>query len=198
LTNSFSPTDFYGLSTFDLIAMQPYLDFFNFMAYDIHGPWEATTLGADARPQASILDIEDRIVPLWFDGIDPSKVNLGLPYYGRGYALSNTSCTDVGCPYSGLSNAGACTNSPGILSLKEIQDLIKQKHLTPKLIPDQFQKEVTWDGNQWIAYDDAETLAMKEIWANEHCLGGTVAWSLDFIAGNGKSVAILFTCQITC
>ncbi|EPE30127.1 (Trans)glycosidase [Glarea lozoyensis ATCC 20868] len=180
------PTDFYGLSTFDLIAMQPYLEFFNFMAYDIHGPWEATSLGSKALPQASILDIQDRIVPLWFDGIDPSKVNLGLPYYGRGYALSDTSCTDPGCPYSGPTNAGACTNSPGILSLKEIQDLIKQKNLVPILIPDQMQKEVTFDGNQWIAYDDAETMAMKEIWANEHCLGGTVAWSMDFIAGNGN------------
>ncbi|KAG9228463.1 glycoside hydrolase superfamily [Amylocarpus encephaloides] len=182
------PTDFSALSQFDLIAMQPYLDFFNFMAYDIHGPWEAARLGAHVLPQASIQDIESRIVPLWFDGIEPSKVNLGLPYYGRGYTLSNTSCVDAGCPYTSTSAPGPCTHSEGIMSLKEILDLIKQKHLEPKLISDTFQKQITYDGNQWMAYDDAETLAMKEIWADQNCLGGTVAWTVDFVGGSGKLV----------
>ncbi|CAG8962203.1 hypothetical protein HYFRA_00005255 [Hymenoscyphus fraxineus] len=180
------PTDFYGLSTFDLVAMQPSVDFFNFMAYDIHGSWEANRLGAQVRTQASILDINTNIVPLWFDGVEPDKVNLGIPYYGRGYTLSNRSCTDINCPYSGPNRGGACSQSDGILTLKEIQDLIKQKNLTPKLIPDIMQKTIVYDGDQWMGYDDAETIALKLKWADEHCLGGTVAWSSDFIAGNGK------------
>lgn len=166
--------------------MQPSLDFFNFMAYDIHGSWEAERLGAQVRPQASILDITTNIVPLWFDGVEPAKVNLGIPYYGRGYTLSNPSCTDVNCPYSGPSRGGPCSHSDGILTLKEIGDLIKRENLTPKLIPDAMQKEISYDGDQWMGYDDAETIAMKLMWADEHCLGGTVAWSIDFIAGNGK------------
>ncbi|KAF4624626.1 hypothetical protein G7Y89_g13544 [Cudoniella acicularis] len=179
------PPDYYDLSGFDAKALQPYLDFFNFMAYDIHGPWETPYLGAFVRPQASIVDIGTDTSPLWFDGVDPSKVNLGIPYYGRGYTLTNLTCTDVGCPYSGPNYAGQCSGSPGVLSLKEIDEIIEQRKLVPKKIPNAFQKQITFD-NQWIGYDDKDTIHEKVRWGDEHCLGGTVVWSIDLAAGNGK------------
>ncbi len=33
-------------------------------------------------------------------------------------------------------------------------------------------KIVTWDNDQWVSYDDAETMASKINYANQHCLGG--------------------------
>ena len=40
---------------FDAKAMEPYVDFFGFMAYDLHGFWDADvqTLGAKVRAQVS-------------------------------------------------------------------------------------------------------------------------------------------------
>lgn len=181
----YSPPDFYYLEGFDPISMECYVDFFNFMAYDLHGPWEASDLGAFVRSQSSILDIESDILPLWFDGVDPAKINLGIPYYGRGYTLSNTSCTDIGCPYSGASLPGPCTQSPGVLSLREIDEIIKEKNLTSKLIPDEIVKQISWD-NQWMGYDDRDTIAMKNKWGDQHCLGGTAVWSIDFFSGGGR------------
>jgi hypothetical protein len=134
--------------------MEPYVDFFNFMAYDLHGVWEATTIGAFVRPQSSIVDIATAMAPLWFDGVDPSKLNLGIPYYGRGYALSNSSCVDIGCPYSGPSAPGPCTNSPGLLTLSEIEEIISEQNLIPELIPDIMVKQIIYDNNQWMGYDD--------------------------------------------
>ena len=120
LTNEFRPPDFAYLEGFDPISMQDYVDFFNFMSYDLHGPWEgkepsfvlmyflsivlnciiASDLRAFVRPQTSVIDINTDLLPIWFDGVDPGKINLGIAYYGRGYTLANTSCTDIGCPYT--------------------------------------------------------------------------------------------------
>ena len=40
-------------------------------------------------------------------------------------------------------------------------------------------KILTWDNNQWVAYDDEETLAMRRRYAREHCLKGVMIWSID-------------------
>ncbi|TVY92833.1 Chitotriosidase [Lachnellula willkommii] len=188
------PTDFNYLAAFDPIALQPYVSFFNFMAYDLHGPWEAARLGALLRPQAALPDIESTLLPIWFDGVDANKLNLGLPYYGRGATVSSTSCVDLNCPYSGLSRPGQCTGQAGILSLKEIQDIISQRHLTPKVLPGIFQKSITFD-DQWISYDDSDTVAEKAQWADQHCFGGTMIWSIDLVNGNGRpTVSVDGTC----
>ena len=170
--------------------MQYYVDFFNFMAYDLHGPWEAWDQGAIVRPQTSILDIDNAMQPLWFDGVDPSKINMGIAYYGRGYTLSNTSCTDIGCPYSNVSKAANCTGSPGVMGLREITRLIEKKSLTPKLYSEAMVKQIVWDTDQWMGYDDDETIGMKTTWADTHCFGGTAIWSIDFNSGRGRYVCV--------
>jgi chitinase len=79
--------------------MEPYVDWFGFMGkgdsskhlikseyanfgsgYDLHGPWDAQvdTIGAVVNPQSSALDIENDLLPLWFDNLDPAKVERNL------------------------------------------------------------------------------------------------------------------------
>lgn len=78
--------DYWYLRDFDAIKMQPYVDWFGFMAYDLHGSWDVKTpaLGNIVRGQANISDIETDMAPLWFDGLDPKKINvssLSLPLH---------------------------------------------------------------------------------------------------------------------
>ena len=174
------------LAGFDPTGMEPYVDFYNYMAYDLHGPWEAQTLGAFVRSQTSIVDINSTMLPLWFDGVEPSKINLGIAYYGRGYTLSDPSCQSPGCGYTGPSEPGPCTNSAGLLSLREIEGIIVENNLVPTILPDLMIKQIVWDDNQWMGYDDNDTIALKMQWANENCLGGTVVWSIDFNSGPGR------------
>ena len=185
--NQSRPNDFYYLERFDPVAMEPYLTFINFMTYDMHGPWEEDRIGAIIRPQTSIADVRRVSVPIWFSGLSPPKINLGMAYYGRGYTTKNKDCSDIGCPYGAPSNPGRCTVSPGVLSLTEIKDLIKQRNLVPKLLPQDMIKQITYD-DQWMGYDDEETIALKSQWADQHCLGGTATWSIDFNSGAGMSV----------
>lgn len=49
-------------------------------------------------------------------------------------------------------------------------------------------KQITWD-DQWIGYDDEETVEMKKKFASGMCFGGTMIWSVDFQSGDGMLVA---------
>jgi len=182
--------DYWYLRGFDAKAMEPYVDFFGFMAYDLHGSWDADilTLGSIARGQTDIREIFNDTLPLWFDALNPAKINFGLAYYGRGYTLANPSCNQLGCSFIGPSLPGPCTNFAGVLSLAEIQGYIADKALTPQLLEKPMMKQITWE-DQWIGYDDADTVAMKKKWTSGLCFGGTMVWSVDFDSGNGKLVA---------
>jgi chitinase len=70
--------------------MQPYVDWFGFMVYDLHGYWDAdvATLGSIVRGQADVREIYNDTIPLFYNQLDPSKINLGVAWYGRGYTLS--------------------------------------------------------------------------------------------------------------
>ena len=136
------------------------------------------------RGQADIREIASDTMPLWFDGLDPGKINFGLAMYGRGYTLKDPTCNQLLCPFSGPSKPGPCTGSAGVMSLLEIQQLIEQRNLQPQYLADSMMKQLTWD-DQWIGYDDDETFAAKERFADGMCFGGTMVWSIDFqVAGS--------------
>lgn len=82
--------DYWYLRYFDAKGMEPYVDFFGFMSYDLHGSWDADTktLGSLVRGQADVREIYNDTLPLFYDALDPSKINFGLAWYGRGYTLS--------------------------------------------------------------------------------------------------------------
>ncbi|KAH8801778.1 hypothetical protein F5884DRAFT_904594 [Xylogone sp. PMI_703] len=174
------------ITGFDAIGMQPFVDWFGFMAYDLHGFWDAAnpTLGAVVRGQTNIQEIFNDTLPLWFDGLDPGKINFGLAYYGRGYTLQSSTCNTLGCPFLAGSEPGTCTNYVGVMSLIEIETLIQEQGLVPELLNDIAMKQITW-GNQWIAYDDADTFVLKKQFADGLCFGGTMIWSIDYNSGVG-------------
>lgn len=135
--------DYWYLRGMDPKGMEPYLNWFGFMAYDLHGSWDANvkTLGSLIRPQTDIREIDNDTVPLWFDKIDPAKINLGLATYGRGFTVSDRKCGKLdfpnlykkiwiaiiaypltfdtaypGCGFQGPSKAGPCTGFDGVMS----------------------------------------------------------------------------------
>lgn len=57
------------------------------------------------------------------------------------------------------------------MSLLEIEQKIKDLSLTPTLLSAGLMKQITW-ADQWIGYDDAETIALKKAWADGQCFGG--------------------------
>jgi chitinase len=169
------PSDLGAIRRFDAKSLEKYVDMFEFMAYDLN--WGSAT----ARGHTDFRDIEDIAFPLWTSGINISKVNLGLAYYGRGFTLDDPGCEHENCNGTPYVKDGPCTRSgrEGILSLNEIKRIVKDRGFSPKPIPEARYKEIAWDG-QWIGYDDEETLLMKRTWASSRCFGGTMIWSIDY------------------
>lgn len=115
---------------------------------------------------------------------------MGFAYYGRSYKLADPSCGRMGCPFIPKEGGspGKCTNFPGVMSNREIRQLIQDENITPILNETAMVKYFTYDkGSSWIGYDDKDTFALKQAFANDRCLGGIMIWSIDFDAETGGS-----------
>ncbi|MCJ1394843.1 hypothetical protein MMC18_007723 [Xylographa bjoerkii] len=175
------PSSYWYLQGFDVVGMEPYVDWFNFMSYDIHGTWDGDSPFTQAvvAPHTNLTEAAEGLDLLWRNNINPSKVVLGLAFYGRSFTLATPSCNTPQCPFSGGGNPGSCTATSGILSDAEIQSIISANSLTPTLDTNAAVKWITWGGNQWVSYDDSETFQLKRTFADNLCLGGTMTWALD-------------------
>ena len=140
---------------------------------------------AFVNAHTNLTEIDESLKLLWRNNIDPSKVVLGLGFYGRSFTLQDPSCTAPGCPFSGGAPAGPCTDSVGTLSFAEIETLI-ETGATVTLDEAAAVKMVTWDDN-WVSYDDAETFQTKIDFANRNCLGGTMVWAVSLDDSSGTA-----------
>lgn len=85
--------------------------------------------------------------------------------------MKDQNCMTAGCPFSDGAKGGECTGTPGVLSAAEINQIIKDG-ATVTFDQEAAVKIVTWDTDQWVSWDDTETLKIKVDFANRRCLGG--------------------------
>lgn len=168
------PASFWYLQNFDIVSIEPIVDWFNMMTYDLHGVWDSTDvwIGAIAQAHTNLTEIDQAMQLLWRNNIDPAKVNMGLGFYGRSFTLADPSCQTAGCPFSSGGNPGPCIQTAGVLSYSEIEDIIAGSGATVTTDPVAAVEIVTWGGNQWVSYDSNNTFQQKIQWANNRCLGG--------------------------
>ncbi|KAF4251149.1 hypothetical protein CNMCM8057_006996 [Aspergillus fumigatus] len=169
------PSSYWYLKGFDIAGMAKYVDFFNFMSYDIHGTWDGNSEWTDSAVNAhtNLTEISAGLDLLWRNGIDPSKVLLGLGFYGRSFTLADSSCNTPGCKFytennsTGGAVAGECTGTSGILSDYEISRIINDYSVNVMYDETAGVNWMTWSGNQC------------------KCLGGLFSWALD-LGGPGS------------
>lgn len=105
---------------------------------------------------------------------------MGFGFYGRAFTLSDPSCNSPGCAFSGASTAGVCTDTGGYLAYYEVENiLLTNPDISPVYDKEAAAKYFSWDTDQWISYDDAETFKAKVDWANSVGLGGSLIWASD-------------------
>ena len=177
------PTSYWYLQHFDLMGIQKSVDWFNLMAYDLHGVWDAQSkfVGPYIAPHTNITEIDLGLDLLWRSGVDPAKVVMGQGWYGRSFTLKDPSCSKPNgvCEFTGGAKAGPCSNAAGILDLEEIDDIITKNNLKPVHDETAAVKWITWDSDQWVSYDDDDTFKQKKDFANSRCLGGLMVWAMD-------------------
>lgn len=182
------PSSYWYLRWFDPKAMEPYVNFFGLMTYDLHGPWDGEVKQIGKKGTRSDQYSRDRqlnfaalvrrnrsVENQYGPSILRPKLHSGRPQL--------QSCW--GCSWSAMSRPGPCTDFAGVMSLEEIKDLIPQVGVQPTLLVDDMMKQLTWS-DQWIGHDDPKTIVMKKQWASGHCFGGTMIWSIDLYSGSGS------------
>lgn len=103
---------------------------------------------------------------------------MGVGFYGRSFTLTDPSCNTAGCGFSSGANPGKCSANAGTLMFSEIEEIIAAG-ATVTLDREAAVKNVVWDFNQWVSYDDSDTFKLKIDFANKLGLGGLMVWAVS-------------------
>ena len=133
-------------------------------------------------------------VDTWIEGGCPaSKLVLGLGMYGRTFQLKQKKPTEIKpyAPSKGPGSAGNYTASKGFLCYYEICDLIKKQKWHTEYDKEQ-QVPYAYKDDQFVSFDNQESVEKKCHYVAEKRLAGAMIWSLDFddfsgaFCGQGK------------
>jgi chitinase len=115
---------------------------------------------------------------LWRNDIKPENVVLGTSFYTRAFQLSDPHCSEPKCGVASAGNPGNCSKTAGVLLNPEVQDIIKEKKLTPKAYRTETVKTIHWN-NQWASFDDEATWRLKLNIARGQCISGIMVWAIS-------------------
>ncbi|XP_045643569.1 chitinase-3-like protein 1 isoform X1 [Ursus americanus] len=151
-------------SGYDVAQIAQYLDFINLLSYDFHGAWRQTTghhsplFRGQADASSDRFNNADYAVSYLLRlGAPANKLVMGIPTFGRSFTLASSE-TSVGAPISGPGLPGRFTKEKGTLAYYEICDFLHQAtvhRLTGQQVP------YATKGNQWVGYDDKESVKNK-------------------------------------
>lgn len=169
------------------LALQPlfhrHLDFINLLTYDFHGSWHQTTghhsplfRGQENASSDRFSNADYAVGYMLRLGAPADKLVMGIPTFGRSFTLASSK-TDVGAPTSGPGIPGRFTKEEGILAYYEICDFLRGgatvHRLLGQLVP------YATKGNQWVGYEDQESVKSKVQYLRNRQLAGAMVWALD-------------------
>ncbi|XP_072314332.1 chitotriosidase-1-like [Eucyclogobius newberryi] len=164
-------------AVYEIAEIQKYLDFINVKTYDYHRASETVT--GHNSPLTVRLPVE--------------KLNMGFSTFGVPFLLATRS-SQVGAPASHPASSGLYTKELNNWAYYEVNPftLTVQNYLfsmmcciiwlilhTVQMIPDQKVPYAT-DQNEWVGYDDKNSIQTKVQYLKEKGFGGAFVWSLDY------------------
>ncbi|XP_030077380.1 chitotriosidase-1 [Microcaecilia unicolor] len=167
---------------YEISKISQVLDFINVMTYDLHGSWESVTghvsplyKGIKDTGSAGSLNV-DFAINYWKDnGAPAEKLIMGIPTYGRSFTLKSSD-SSVGAPASGPALPGQFTKEAGFWAYYEICTFLKDA--TTTWIEEQ-KVPYSVKGNQWVGYENVESIKRKVQYLKMNNLGGAMVWAID-------------------
>lgn len=159
----------------DIGGMDPYLDFWNLMAYDYSGSWD-NVANHQANVHGPPINSSDAVSWYKASGVAPHKLILGIPLYGRSFM--NTA--GPGTPFSGL---GQGSWEQGVYDYRALplpgSYVFEDNRIMASWSYDYQRKEM-------ISFDNEAVAAMKGRWIRERGLGGSMFWELSGDKGSHR------------
>uniref|UniRef100_A0A3B4VJT5 chitinase n=1 Tax=Seriola dumerili TaxID=41447 RepID=A0A3B4VJT5_SERDU len=160
-------------ASYEVTQVAGSLDFINVLTFDFRGPSETVTGHHSPLFQGS-QDTGDKINSN--TGAPAHKLNLGIASYGRVYTVALPH-TGVGAPVSGPGREGTYTQTKGLLAYYESCPHLNGVQV--QLITDQKVPYAVVDKNQWVGFDNKDSIGTKVSYLNTTKFGGAFIWSLD-------------------
>ena len=174
------PSSYWYLKNYPIKDMQANIDYQVFMTYDIHGTWDLDK-DPHVKCHTNKTEVVDALKMLDKAGVQIGKTYGGIANYGRSYKLSSSSCTGVGCLFSGGGDEGPITETAGVLALSEIDDIkswaTKGKRWTDAESQCDF---MTYNGNSVVAWPKAGQRDSMEDMFHNSGLKGSVLWAGNY------------------
>ncbi|GLV44511.1 Chitinase 10 [Carabus blaptoides fortunei] len=170
---------------YELRPLGEALDFMSVMSYDYHGHWERRTghvsplyhRQGDKYPQYNTNFTMEYLVA---HGAPRDKLLLGVPFYGQSFTLpTRDGNPDQGTPSSGPGEAGEFSKQPGMLAYYEICNRVRSQRWMVTRDPQKVTGPYAYYGDQWVGFEDAESVADKAKYITSNGYGGAVAWTVD-------------------
>uniref|UniRef100_V5ICA0 Putative catalytically inactive chitinase-like lectins n=1 Tax=Ixodes ricinus TaxID=34613 RepID=V5ICA0_IXORI len=153
---------------YDIDELAKYVDWFNVHAYDLRGKWNGVTdvhsplfpRDIDVGDQQK-LNVKDGLENLVSRGAPKSKLVMGIPFFGRGFTLLDRSQHGLHAIINGNipPNPGPFVKSSDVYSYFEICLFLKSGWT--REFDDQGKAPYAYYNNQWIGYEDTESIKHK-------------------------------------
>ena len=177
------------LANLNLKGIDPFVDFYNVMAYDFHGGWESQTghqaaLGGDAAGD----DVLTAIDQFREAGIDLGKVVLGVPAYGRAWGGVQDGGTN-GYQQSGDALQAAGSFEAGTYDVKDLLTGLEDGSFN-LYWDDTAKAAFVYDPLRglWSSVETTATVAGKAAYVQDAGLGGLMVWALSNDAEDDQSL----------
>lgn len=174
-----TPASEYHYSFIELGEIYQYLDWINLMAYDFHGSWEPNgptnhhanlyTSGYD--PSTPVMSANIAVQGYIQAGVPAEKINLGLPFYGRGWA----SVPDIN---DGLYQSAGRIPRGTWEKGSEDYKVLKNKGY-PGFWDEETQAHWIYNGNVFWTYDNETSIISKMDYIHSQDLSGVMFWELS-------------------
>lgn len=188
LSAAVNPQRYYINLSYDVPNVARYLDFVNLMCYDEHGSWESVTghnaplyAAPGGTPEDLMRTVNDSVRGWLEYGAQAAKLILGTASYGRTFTLADPNNHGPSAPAVGAGNPGPNTVSAGVLAYYEVC----QQSWT--IIRDEYyHAPYGYRDNQWVGYDDPDSIREKCQFSTSLGLGGAMVWTIDMDDFNNK------------
>ncbi|OBA27809.1 glycoside hydrolase, partial [Hanseniaspora valbyensis NRRL Y-1626] len=175
------PCDEEVLSKLDLKKIEPFVDCFNLMGYDLSGEWsEYTAYHSNLFDDPNNKDsssVDSVVKYMLYDlKLSSQKIILGMPLYGRSFTnvkIQNSKI--IGVPFKGVDN-DFDKDSPGIWPYSAIFDLKYTFYYDEKLVAAYVYNEKK---KHLIVFDDYNCIGKKAEYIKKMNLGGGFFWEAN-------------------
>lgn len=184
LTSAFGASKKTIDEAYNIRELSKYLDFLHVMCYDYGGSWDKKITANAPLHSDDELNVETTIKHLIKLGASPSKIVMGVPFYGRTFITNLDG--NYGDASTDVAFQGPFTRENGFLGYNEICALLSNRTAKWTTTWDsatsqgiaRFRDETTGE-TKVVVYDSTRSIANKMRFAMKYKLGGVMTWSID-------------------